>query len=259
MRGGNAALACIRAEAALFLHKDVELVPGAVAAALRCLGSDPRIGAVGGKVIRAHGLLHEAGGIVWRDGTIQAYQRDAFPLLPEANFRRDVAYCSRVFLLVRADLLRQLEGFDDAYAPGGYEDVDLCVRIQQAGFRVVYDPSVALYHMVHGSAPAGALPEADKARQRQVFCRRHAAWLQQRAAAGPAVGGGRAPRRGASAARAVHRGYAAVAPARLRLRAVQRPGPDDGRDGLWRDGLSGGARAASIWPRSMPTCPIRSR
>ena len=69
LRGGNAALACIRAEAALLLHQDVELVRGAVAAALRCLDSDPRIGAVGGKVIRAHGLLHEAGGIIWRDGS----------------------------------------------------------------------------------------------------------------------------------------------------------------------------------------------
>jgi GT2 family glycosyltransferase len=182
--GGNAALHCIRADAALFLHNDVELVPGALAAALRCLGSDPGIGAVGGKVIRAQGLLHEAGGIIWRDGTIQPYQRNASPLLPEANFRRDVDYCSRVFLLVRTALLQQFEGFDTAYAPGGYEDVDLCVRVQQAGFRVVYEPAAALYHMVHGSAPSGRAPAAEHTRQVQVFRRKHEVWLRQRAAAG---------------------------------------------------------------------------
>jgi GT2 family glycosyltransferase len=186
LRGANAALPCIRAGAALFLHNDVELVPGAVAAALRSLESDPHIGAVGAKVIRVHGLLHEAGGIVWRDGTIQAYQAGASPLLPEVNFRRDVDYGSRVFLLVRTELLQTLEGFDDAFAPGLYDDVDLCVRIRQSGFRVVYDPAVAVYHMVHGSAPAGAPAEADLARQREVFCRRHAAWLEQCVVAGPA-------------------------------------------------------------------------
>jgi O-antigen biosynthesis protein len=187
LRGGNATLFIIQAEATLFLHNDVELVPGAVAAALRCLGSDPRIGAVGGKVIRAHGVLHEAGGIVWRDGTIQAYQREAFPLLPEANFRRDADYCSRAFLLVRTALWQQLEGFDDAYAPGGYDDVDLCVRIQQSGFRVVYDPSVLVYHPVHGSVPPDPSAEADLPRQIQVFCGKHAAWLGQRAVADPAA------------------------------------------------------------------------
>jgi GT2 family glycosyltransferase len=187
LRGGNAALHCVRADAALFLHNDVELVPGAVAAALRCLDSDPRIGAVGGKVIRAHGLLHEAGGIVWRDGTIQPYQRAASPLLPEANFRRDVDYCSRVFLLVRTTLLQLLEGFDEAYAPGGYEDVDLCVRARQSGFRVMYDPAALVYHMVHGSAPPDAPVEADVARQRQVFCGKHEAWLAQRPAADSAA------------------------------------------------------------------------
>lgn len=187
LRGGNAALPCIHADAALFLHNDVELVPGAVAAALRCLDSGPRIGAVGGKVIRAHGVLHEAGGIVWRDGTIQAYQRDASPLQPEANFRRDVDYCSRVFLLVRTALLQQLEGFDDDYAPGLYEDVDLCVRIQQSGFRVVYDPAVAVYHMVHGSASPGPPADADVAQRRLVFCHKHEDWLRQRAVADPSA------------------------------------------------------------------------
>ena len=53
------------AEAVLLLNNDVELAPGAVAAALDRLMSDRAIGAVGGKMIRTHGLLQEAGCIVW--------------------------------------------------------------------------------------------------------------------------------------------------------------------------------------------------
>ena len=53
----NAALNCVGADAVLFLDSAVELAPGALAAALQRLHSDPRIGAVGGKLLRAHGRL----------------------------------------------------------------------------------------------------------------------------------------------------------------------------------------------------------
>jgi len=177
LAGANAALVAVRAEATLFLHNAVELLPGALPAALRCLASDGGIGAVGARIIRPHGVLDEAGGIIWHDCSIQPYQRDESPLLPEANFRRDVDYCSRGFLLARTSLMQRLEGFDDAYRPGGYEDVDLCVRIWQAGFRVVYDPAVAIINAAQG----GVLPAAaDLLAGRETFCRKHEAWLRQR-------------------------------------------------------------------------------
>ena len=76
--------------------------------ALKRLKSDRRIGAVGGKLLRAHGRLEAAGGIVWRDGTTLGYLRDASPLAAEANFLRDVDFCSAAFPRVRADLLRRI-------------------------------------------------------------------------------------------------------------------------------------------------------
>ena len=124
----------------LYLNNDVELARRAVAAALRRLRSDPAIGAVGAKIVRTHGLLQEAGGIVWRDGSTSGYMRDASPLAPEANFVRDADYCSAAFLLVGTALLRELEGFDDAYAPAYYEDTDYACGFLEAGFRLVYDP-----------------------------------------------------------------------------------------------------------------------
>lgn len=182
LAGADAALLAVRAEMTLLLHNDTELLPGAVAAALRCLGSADTIGAVGARIIRPHGLLHEAGGIIWRDGSIQPYARDASPLIPEANFRRDVDYCSRIFLLVRTALLRQLAGFDAAFLPGAYEDVDLCARIWQAGFRVVYDPAVALYYMMQDAPPGST----DREHAQAVFCRKHHDWLRQRLSVDPA-------------------------------------------------------------------------
>jgi glycosyltransferase involved in cell wall biosynthesis len=150
----NAALNCASAETVLLMDSAVELAAEALAAALRRLQSDAGIGAVGGKLVRAHGRLEAAGNILWRDGTTLGYLRDGSPLAPEANFVRDVDFCSVAFLLLRADLLHQLEGFDDAFAEGGYAEVDLCLRIAAAGSRVVYDPAVLVNRLTQiGPAP----------------------------------------------------------------------------------------------------------
>jgi GT2 family glycosyltransferase len=184
VRGCNAALYSVTAPRVLFLNNDVELAPGAIAAALRRLDGDATIGAVGGRIVRAHGLLQEAGAIVWRDGSTAGYLRDAVPLAPEANYVRDVDYCSAVFLMVRADVVQALEGFDPDYAPAYFEDVDLCLRIAAGGHRVVYDPAVTVHHLEYGSSS-----DADAAAQmlasRQVLIAKHAEALSRRYAPDP--------------------------------------------------------------------------
>ncbi|HST74732.1 MAG TPA: glycosyltransferase [Acetobacteraceae bacterium] len=187
VRACNAGLYSVTSPAVLFLNNDVELGPGAIAAALRRMASDARIGAVGGKVIRGHGALQEAGSIIWRDGSTAGYLRDASPLAPEANFVRDVDYCSGVFLLVRAALLIELDGFAEDFAPAYYEDADLCVRIAQAGHRVVYDPAIVVHHLEHGSAGTAAVAQALIARGHAAFVARHADWLTGRCAPGDAL------------------------------------------------------------------------
>ena len=180
VRAANAGVVCSTAETVLFLNNDLELGPDAVVLALRRLLSDPRIGAVGGKIIRTHGRLQEAGSIIWRDGVTLGYMRDASPCAPEANFVRDVDFCSGAFLMVRADLLKTLNGFRAEFAPAYYEDADLCARISQAGFRVVYDPSVVIHHYEYGSAAAVRSVQAQSDRSRRVFVRENKNYLRSR-------------------------------------------------------------------------------
>ncbi len=151
VNAANAAIACATASAVLLLGSEVELAPAAISLALSRLFSDPAIGAVGGKLIRANGRLLAAGGIIGADGSTRGYMQDASPHAPEANFVRDVDFCSGAFLLVRADLLK--------YPDGGREDFTLCVRIARAGFRIVYDPSVVVY--VYGTARDVPARDAD--------------------------------------------------------------------------------------------------
>jgi GT2 family glycosyltransferase len=178
LRGCNLALEQVSAPALLYLNNDVELGFGAVAAAMARLGSAVSIGAVGGKIVRTHGRLQEAGSIIWADGSTVGYLRDASPLAPEANFVRDVDYCSGVFLLCRTDLVKRLGGFDEAFQPAYYEEVDLCVRMIEAGYRIVYDPDVLVHHLEFGSAANTEASMALMRRGRRIFKRKHAAFLK---------------------------------------------------------------------------------
>ncbi len=146
---------------------------------MRKLRSESSIGAVGGKIVRAHGRLQEAGCVIWRDGGTAGCLRDGDPLDPSASYARDVDYCSAVFLLAPAALVKALGGFDSDYAPSYYEDTDLCVRIGQLGFRVVYDPAVVVHHLEYGSLEATEDAETAIERGRRTFVRKHADRLAQ--------------------------------------------------------------------------------
>jgi GT2 family glycosyltransferase/glycosyltransferase involved in cell wall biosynthesis len=135
----------------LFLNNDVTVTPQWVATLVETMQRDPRCGAVGAKLVRPDGTLQEAGSIIWRDGTAFGYGRDDDPLKPEYAYVREVDYCSAACLLVRAELVRELGGFDERYVPAYYEDADLCLGIRQRGWKVVFQPRVSVFHREYGS------------------------------------------------------------------------------------------------------------
>jgi O-antigen biosynthesis protein len=182
LQGANLGLCHVSAPVLLYLNNDIELGFGAVEMALRRLRAGEDIGAVGAKIIRTNGKLQEAGSILWSEGSAVGYMRDASPLVPEANFVRDVDFCSAVFLLCRTDLVKRLGGFDEGFAPAYYEDVDLCVRMIGEGFRVVYDPAVTVTHLEFGSASTTEASMALMRRGRRIFFKKHEAFLQGQAA-----------------------------------------------------------------------------
>ena len=161
----------------LFLSANAQIAPGSLERARARLEADGSVGAVGGMILQPHGVIAQAGGILWNDGGAHDYKRGASPLHPEANFVRDVDFCAPAFLLVRSALLSQLDGFDHDCA-SGYESVDLCLRIAGAGFRVVYDPSVMI--TLGDAAPTGGGPGGH-------FLSKHAVTLGKRFAPGGPV------------------------------------------------------------------------
>ena len=63
----------------------------------------------------------------------------------------DVEWATAACLVVRRRAFEQIGGFDESYFLY-FEDVDLCVRLRAAGFRVRYDPTVRVLHQYRAAS-----------------------------------------------------------------------------------------------------------
>ena len=59
---------------------------------------------------------------------------------------RTVGWLAGCFILFRADLLKSLGGFDEQFFYY-HEDMDLCRRVWQAGYSILYTPDVSIIHL----------------------------------------------------------------------------------------------------------------
>ena len=166
-RAAEAGRQIATAPAILFLSAAATVAPGSVQRALARLAADASVGAVGGMILQPHGVVAEAGSILWNNGATHGYKRGASPRDPEVNFVRAVDFCAADFLLARTALLSQLDGFDHDCG-ACHAAVDLCLRIAQGGSRVLYDPSlmITLGDAAQTGAQTGA--PADHFRQKHA-------------------------------------------------------------------------------------------
>jgi GT2 family glycosyltransferase len=167
-----------------FFNNDALLSPTAISAALANFGN-ASVGAVGGKVLLANGVLQEAGNIVWSDGSALGYGRGDDPQSPQYDFRRPVDYCSAVFLVTPRRLFAELGGFNSEFAPAYYEDTDYCMTLWQRGFQVIYEPLALVRHYESATSGGNEFAQARMAEHREKFLHKWNAVLQRHHAPDP--------------------------------------------------------------------------
>ena len=135
----------------LFLSHDTQVTACWLENLLAVFAQQPQAGAVGPKFLLPNGRLQAAGCIINPDASITQVGMGDDPQLPRYNHTREVDYCPAACLLVKTSVFHALGGFDPLYAPDGYEDVDLGLKIRAAGLKNFYCPSAVIVQQTSSS------------------------------------------------------------------------------------------------------------
>ncbi len=137
--GMNRAVRLARAEAVCLLNPDIEVGPGWEAPLLETLDREPACAAVSPVLLHPDGSVQEAG--AWVDSTGHSH-----PFTTPPDGARAVEYASAACLVVRRSAFLDAGGFDPAYHPAYFEDVDLAFRWRRAGRSVWVEPRSSVIH-----------------------------------------------------------------------------------------------------------------
>jgi GT2 family glycosyltransferase len=165
-----------------FLDNDAWMEPDSLRRMARAMSAGPEVGLVSPKSYRPGSprVFASAGGhrINWYTGTIRTVgageedrgQHDA----------RQPLTCSGGCMLVRRGVIERIGGFDNAFNPYGWEDLDFSLRARREGFAVRLAPDAIVYHSGGKAGRGGPLPEYERSKMRGyfLFMKRHASPLQ---------------------------------------------------------------------------------
>jgi GT2 family glycosyltransferase len=156
-RGANVALRHLMANARhdviVLLNQDASLAPDYIARVADALERLPHAGVLGAKILYPNNVtLQHAGGYLVRPRLLgRHYGQGESDGDGRFDGEQDVDFVTGAVFAVRMVCLEQIGIFDEVFAPGYYEDVDLCQRAQRAGWRVVYVPSARACHVESAS------------------------------------------------------------------------------------------------------------
>jgi GT2 family glycosyltransferase len=173
----------------LILNPDAEVRPGCVAALAHVLDERPRVAVVGPRTLSGDGTAQVSFGegltplAEWRQQRlvrgVRLRRADALRQADErARVEREPGWISGSCLLARRSALTEIGGFDEAFFLYE-EDVDLCVRLRDAGWHVAFTPSAEVVHHLGVSMASDPWrSQLEYHRSHLRFYRKHNGWLQ---------------------------------------------------------------------------------
>lgn len=161
-KGYNEALKQVDADYFVILNSDVEVTRGWLEPMIELLENDPSIAACQPKIRSYHDkkmfeYAGAAGGWIDKYGYPFCKGR-VFEICEEDHGQYDHAetifWASGASLFIRSSVFHQLKGFDEFFF-AHQEEIDLCWRIQLAGYKIYSCPSAIVYHVGGGTLQRG--------------------------------------------------------------------------------------------------------
>ncbi|MGR3812081.1 glycosyltransferase family 2 protein [Jiulongibacter sp. NS-SX5] len=156
--GYNRALTQIDADVYVLLNSDVEVTPGWLQSIEHKFENDSNLAAIQPKIKSftkkeyfeyagaAGGYVDKWGYPFCRGRVFDTCEKDE----GQYDDQVSISWASGACLFIRADVFHELEGFDERFF-AHMEEIDLCWRIKNAGYDIIYDPGSVVYHLGGGT------------------------------------------------------------------------------------------------------------
>ena len=161
--GNNRAVPHASGDILLFLNNDVKVTDDWLNALNRIFSEDGKVAAVQPKMLSyeqpdyfeyagaAGGFLDKYGYPFCRGRIFESVEKDQ----GQYNEASDILWASGAALAIRKKLFEDLGGFDEDFE-FHMEEIDLCWRLWNKGYKVRYCPESVVYHLGGGSMPMGS-------------------------------------------------------------------------------------------------------
>ena len=157
-----------KGEYLLFLNNDMEVITPDFMEKMVSNLQRPQIGAVGAKLYYPDNTVQHAGIILGIGGiaghAFLGLARGRSGYLHKASLQMNVSAVTAACMMMKKEVFEKIGGFEEELSVA-FNDVDLCLRIGKAGYKIVYNPHVELYH--YESKSRGAEDDEKKVRRFQ--------------------------------------------------------------------------------------------
>ncbi|MGH6835544.1 MAG: glycosyltransferase family 2 protein [Methylocella sp.] len=151
----NLGAAQARGDVIVFVNDDMEIIEPEWLRELAQWAIDPQVGAVGCKLLYPDGRIQHAGvvlGIGEGVGHFDAGRRDGEPgWLGRNLILHEASAVTGACLAVERAKFAAAGGFDAVHLPVEYNDIDLCLRLEELGFAVLWTPFARVVHFESAS------------------------------------------------------------------------------------------------------------
>lgn len=159
-RGYNLALRQVEADYYILLNSDIEVTPGWIRPVIGMMENDKSIAACQPKIRSftertkfeyagaAGGFIDKYGYPFCRGRMFQSLEEDH----GQYDDVAEIFWATGACMFVRADLFHQVGGLDEDFF-AHMEEIDLCWRLKNSGFKIMYCPQSVVYHIGGGTLP----------------------------------------------------------------------------------------------------------
>ena len=135
-------------DAVLLLNQDAALEPGCLRAFVSVLRERPQAGCLGAKTLYPETrLIQHAGGFLERPRMVGLHYGHHEPDIYDRHDKiREVEFVTGAAMLLRRTAITKVGFFNEVFSPGYYEDVELCDRMRDHGWQVLFTPAARVLH-----------------------------------------------------------------------------------------------------------------